>query len=216
MRSSLADDVVGVAIDRIDHVLERICRSAAGVEILDGRREQRLRVTLTALSERRRPVTSSLSVKAKWRKPISSVMPVEIADEVGEDAVEAVAADIELLMLVAGDEEVSRCGGQGEIGVQEAAGARVGQVEVKPKPAVGLVLDRLVDGELLRRAVGGEAKGGDQSRQSLSARIGCCALGQSLLHAESYRTPAVPLEASGPVTIGRRPSRLSKRQIYDI
>ena len=141
---------------------------------------------------------------------------VELADEVGQDAIETVTAGIELLVLVAGDEQVSRRGGKGGVGAQRAAGARIGQVEVKPKPAVGLLLDRLVDGKLLRRTVRGEAKGGDQSRQSLGARIGCGALGQSLLHACPIELPPVPLEAAGPVTIGRRPSRLSKRQIYDI
>ena len=40
--------------------------------------------------------------------------PVEIADEIGEDAVEAAAAHIELLMLVGGDEELARGNGQGE------------------------------------------------------------------------------------------------------
>jgi hypothetical protein len=40
--------------------------------------------------------------------------PVEIADEIGEDAVEAAGAHIELLMLVGGDEEFARGNGQGE------------------------------------------------------------------------------------------------------
>lgn len=40
--------------------------------------------------------------------------PVEIADEIGEDAVEAAAADIRLLMLVGGDEKLARGNGQGE------------------------------------------------------------------------------------------------------
>ena len=41
--------------------------------------------------------------------------PVEIADEIGEDAVGTAAADIELLMLVGGDEQLPRGNGQGEI-----------------------------------------------------------------------------------------------------
>ena len=41
--------------------------------------------------------------------------PVEIADEIGEDAVEAAAADIRLLMLVGGDEKLARGNGQGDL-----------------------------------------------------------------------------------------------------
>ncbi|HEX7532384.1 MAG TPA: hypothetical protein VF340_04020 [Methyloceanibacter sp.] len=86
-------------------------------------------------------------------------------------------------MLVAGDQQVSRRGGEGRVGAEEAAGARVGQVEVEPQPAIGLFGDRLIDGKLLRRAIGGEAKGRDQAGQSLGARIGAGGLGQDLLYA---------------------------------
>lgn len=54
---------------------------------------------------------------------------------------------------------------------------------MKPKPAVGSLGDRLVDRELFAGAAGLEAKGRDQSWQSLKRRVGVCAGYHGLMHA---------------------------------
>jgi hypothetical protein len=72
---------------------------------------------------------SNVSVTAKWRKPISSV---ETANEIGEDAVEAVLVRLELLVLVGRNEQFPGRHGKKPGRPQILAGARVGQVEMQP------------------------------------------------------------------------------------
>lgn len=57
---------------------------------------------------------------------------VEAADEIGDDAIKAVIVGMELLVLLGVDEEYSCRGRNIGLRLQEAAGARIGQVEVQP------------------------------------------------------------------------------------
>ena len=177
----LAGDVVGEAVDRIDHVADdRFEEGRRGCDLVAA--AERAAHHLDGAQRPPAPADDQSLGHGEMEKADLLGDPVELADEVGQDAIEAVTAGVELLVLVAGDEQVSRYDREGRVRAQEAAGARVRQVEVKPKPAVGLLDNRLVDGKLLRRAVGGEAEGEDEARQTLSARDGAGAFGQGLLH----------------------------------
>ena len=85
--------------------------------------------------------------------------PVELEDEVGQDAIETVAAHVELLMLIGETRSSRATAGRERPCLEEAACARIGEVEVKPKPAVGLLGDRLIDVKLFGEPVGAHAKG---------------------------------------------------------
>ena len=95
---------------------------------------------------------------------------VEPADEIGKDAVEAGLGPMQLLMLVAGDEERARRLGKVGRGRQELAGARIGEVEMEPEPAA-FCRHRLFDIELLRRPVRIEPKGEHEACQGLILRF---------------------------------------------
>ena len=60
---------------------------------------------------------------------------VEPADEIGKDAVEAGLGPMQLLMLIAGDEERARRLGKLRHGRHELAGAGIGEAEMEPEPA---------------------------------------------------------------------------------
>jgi hypothetical protein len=68
------------------------------------------------------------------------------ANKVRQDAVEAMVAGIELLVFVGSDKQISSHWRKGLIRLEKAASARVGEIEVKPEPAAGLLGDWLVDG----------------------------------------------------------------------
>jgi hypothetical protein len=94
---------------------------------------------------------------------------IELVQGIGEDAIDAVVGRVQPLVVVGGPQ--CRHGGRREIGRREPmAGARVGEVEMQPEPAVVAVLDRLVDGKLLGCSVGVKAEGPDQAGNRLCRR----------------------------------------------
>ena len=96
---------------------------------------------------------------------------VEPADEIGKSAIERRFGSVQLLMLVAGDEE--RAGGLGKIrhGRHEVAGSGIGEAEMEPQPAA-ICRHRLIDIELLRGAVRMEANSKHEPRKRLRLRFG--------------------------------------------
>ncbi|MGB6701749.1 MAG: hypothetical protein WBE67_05965 [Methyloceanibacter sp.] len=73
----------------------------------------------------------------------------QAADEIGEDAVKAGLAPLQLLMLVGSDEKCAGRLGKLGCGGQVLAGTHIGEVEMEPEPAA-IRRRRLVDIELLR------------------------------------------------------------------
>ena len=86
--------------------------------------------------------------------------------EIGEDAVDARAPPVKLLMRIRGGEELRGRGGKREVGLQISARPGVGEVEVEPQPAAAR-LDRLAGGKLFRGPVRLEAKRPHEARQGL-------------------------------------------------
>jgi hypothetical protein len=101
--------------------------------------------------------------------------PVQPANEVGKDAEQTGLALIELLVVIGGNEQVARRGRKVGRRAQEVTGARIGQIEVEPQPAVRVVGDRPIDRELLSRAVCFQAAGKDEAWWSLGRGIENCA-----------------------------------------
>ena len=73
----------------------------------------------------------------------------QAADEIGEDAVKAGLAPLQLLMLVGSDEKCAGRLGKLGCGGQVLAGTHIGEVEMEPEPAA-IRRRRLFDIELLR------------------------------------------------------------------
>ena len=95
---------------------------------------------------------------------------VDVGDEIGENAVDAIVVDMKLLGAVWRRQHNRRFGGQFLEPRQQGAGARVGEVEMQPQPAVVAGgVDRLVDRQRLGRAVGMNAEGPDHPGH----RLGC-------------------------------------------
>jgi len=88
------------------------------------------------------------------------------SDEIAEDAVEARACPVELLMRIWGGEEFHRRRRKREFGLQISARAGVGEVEMEPQPAA-LPLDWLATGKLFCGSILLEPKGPNQPRQGL-------------------------------------------------
>ena len=106
----LGSGVVGIAIDGVDHLLqEHLQKYRRGWNFA------------TASDELARDVDRAQRAAAagdeqrlgqgEMEKADLFSQPVEIADEVGQNAVETAAARVELLMLIGGDEELPRYGG---------------------------------------------------------------------------------------------------------
>ncbi len=94
---------------------------------------------------------------------------IELAHDVGDHAVDAGVLGVKLLVMVGGEQEVR--GGRRGPGLRgnPALCALVREVEVQPDPAVVAVVDRLLDGKLLGRAVGVDAERPDQAGSALAA-----------------------------------------------
>jgi hypothetical protein len=94
----------------------------------------------------------------------------QAADEIGEDALKAGLAPLQLLMLLGSDEKRARRPGKLWCGGQVLAGTHIGEVEMEPEPAT-IRRRRLLDIELLRRSIKVEAIGKNQARQGLRLRL---------------------------------------------
>ena len=94
----------------------------------------------------------------------------EPPDEIGEDAVDAGALPVKLLMRIRGGEELRCRRRQRELRLQIWASPGVGEVEVEPQPTA-LPLDCLAGRKFFRDPVVPKPKGPNEPRQGLRLDI---------------------------------------------
>jgi len=91
----------------------------------------------------------------------------DVAQQIGNHAVDAVVDGVKLLVIVFRQQQRARLGRNVEVGWrQPLQRAGIGQVEMQPEQPVMGKRDRLVDREHFRRAVRVDTKRPDEARNS--------------------------------------------------
>ena len=166
-----AGQALGIVVDGVDHVLDQ------------GRQQGRHRWDLAPLAQRLAcrahrvhrltPIADQQSLgHGEMNEAERLVGLVAAADQIGEHAIDAAFLDMQLLMVVGTHEQLHRGGrkaGNGLWNLQRRMRRR--QVEMQPQPAVQMVDDRLIDGQLFGRSVAVKAKGPHQARQQRAAGV---------------------------------------------
>ncbi len=107
----LAGEVVGEPVDRIDHVADnRFQQNRRHRDLVAA--AQRVAHHLDGTQRSPAPADDQPLGHGEMEKADLLGDAVELTDEVGQDAIEAMPAGIELLVLVGGEEQVSRRRGE--------------------------------------------------------------------------------------------------------